>query len=196
MTSRIHPTITMLRGGVLAAAIAACAACGGTDDGSPTATAANAPAATSAGGAAQPTTTVDPRDAALEFAQCMRENGVDMPDPDPNGQILIGGDTNTDPAVQAAAEEACRSMLDGMTSAGGGPSDFPARDTLLAFAKCMRGEGIDFPDPDFSGGNGQVVIGAPGGPSFDPTDPAFQAASQKCEQEAGMQVPGGASHGG
>src|SRR4029079_11495076 len=54
---------------------------------------------------------------ALAFAQCMREHGVDMPDPrfDADGRvsIMIGGpDTpRIDPDVMQAAQEACGGMM-------------------------------------------------------------------------------------
>src|SRR4051812_42445915 len=34
---------------------------------------------------------MDPRDAMLKFAQCMREHGVDVPDPGPDGGIRVDG---------------------------------------------------------------------------------------------------------
>src|SRR5690348_3529272 len=47
------------------------------------------------GGDGETSTTVDPEDAFLAFAQCMRDHGVDMPDPqvDDNGRgvIQVGG---------------------------------------------------------------------------------------------------------
>lgn len=46
----------------------------------------------------------------LQWAQCMRDNGVDMPDPDPNkGGFLLGGGNISpdDPAFQKAME-ACQ----------------------------------------------------------------------------------------
>jgi hypothetical protein len=35
----------------------------------------------SAGASGEPTASQDPRDAFLAYARCMRENGIDMPDP-------------------------------------------------------------------------------------------------------------------
>jgi hypothetical protein len=65
------------------------------------------------------------RDAALKFAQCMRRNGVDVPDPQPGeGGISIGKDSGgsgpridpSSPAFQRA-QKACASYLP-----GGGPA--------------------------------------------------------------------------
>ena len=52
------------------------------------------------------------------------------------------------------------------------------RDAFLAFAKCMRAEGIDFPDPQ-SGENGLVRIGP--GPGNEQAPPAkMRKADEKC----------------
>jgi hypothetical protein len=51
----------------------------------------------------------------LEFARCMRENGVpDYPDPDPNSGVRIMRDPN-DPKVQAALES-CKAILQDLQS--------------------------------------------------------------------------------
>lgn len=51
----------------------------------------------------------------LEFARCMRENGVaDYPDPDPNAGLRITLDPN-DPKVQAALES-CKAILQDLQS--------------------------------------------------------------------------------
>jgi hypothetical protein len=54
----------------------------------------------------------------LEFARCMRENGVpDYPDPDPNSGVRISLDPN-DPKAQAALES-CKAVLQDLQ---GGPA--------------------------------------------------------------------------
>jgi hypothetical protein len=45
-----------------------------------------------------------------QYARCMRENGVDMPDPDPDGTLTGGAG---DSAKMAAADEVCQSKLPG-----------------------------------------------------------------------------------
>jgi hypothetical protein len=51
----------------------------------------------------------------LEFARCMRENGVpDYPDPDPNSGVRIQRDPN-DPKAQAALES-CKAILQDLQS--------------------------------------------------------------------------------
>jgi hypothetical protein len=61
-------------------------------------------------------------DAFLEYAQCMRDHGIDFPDPEFNGDGAVairGGGDPDDPEFQAA-EEACRTLLeDALPRAGG-----------------------------------------------------------------------------
>jgi hypothetical protein len=70
-------------------------------------------------------------DRMLEFASCMREHGIDMPDPNANGGIMIernddgsvsSGDDTLDPgsAEFQEAQEACQPIL-GDDLPGGGP---------------------------------------------------------------------------
>jgi len=126
-------------------------------------------------------------DAALEYAACMRDNGVDMSDPDSSGMIRLDGETQADPDW-ARASAACEEILAAAApqgASGGLPEE--AKESLLAFTACMREHGVDMPDPDFSGGDGMVQLGGEG---FDPTEPAVQEARRTCEQEAGLPVPG------
>lgn len=87
-------------------------------------------------------------DAQLKFAQCMRQNGVDMPDPQP-GQPLRVPD-NADPSKLETASKKCQPIL----QQGGGqinPQDPKWRDAMTKFAKCMRQHGVQMSDPDSSG---------------------------------------------
>jgi len=62
-------------------------------------------------------TAQDPGDAEvmLEFARCMRENGIaDYPDPDPNAGVRLTLDPN-DPKAQAALES-CKTILEDLQS--------------------------------------------------------------------------------
>jgi hypothetical protein len=116
----------------------------------------------------------DNEDELLDWVECMRDEGIDIPDPtrDENGDLVIegpgirlgGGDGTTfndeadddegpafDPEEMDAAMETC-----GEPPALG-PNDLSEEDrqaqeeAALEFAECMRDEGIeDFPDPDFS----------------------------------------------
>lgn len=142
-------------------------------------------------------------DAILAFAACMRENGIeDFEDPDVsadgNVQFRFGGGgaaSDVDRETVQAARELCSEYLDGLAfGPGGGDFDETERqDQLLAFAECMRAEGIDMDDPDLSGGPG-------GGGLFgdvDLSDPDAQAALEVCQAEFGgqLRVPGAGGGG-
>jgi hypothetical protein len=109
----------------------------------------------------------DLEEALLDWAACMRENGVDIPDPqvDGDGRIMIGGPppggddddsdsgASTDPPDREAMDQAREECGDPPRPAG----SFSEQDReemqehALKLAECMRDEGIeDFPDPDFS----------------------------------------------
>ena len=152
-------------------------------------------------GSARPTATTtagdsgDPRQAALQFAKCMREHGIDMPDPkfNANGGISItahagGNGPKPDDPKFKAAERACQKFMP-----KGGQTRRPNPQQLqraLRFARCMRQHGIDVPDP---GADGGIQIRRSG-----PDDPRFKAAQQACQQYApdggkGQTVTGGGS---
>ncbi len=61
-------------------------------------------------------------------------------------------------------------------------------DQLLKFAQCMRDKGVDFPDPQFSGGGVMVQVGGGESGAIDPMSEAFKAAQEAC----GKDLPGGA----
>ncbi|SRR6266498_1032354 len=139
----------------------------------------------SLGGSGQPTSTTsansskDFKQAALAFAKCMRQHGIDMPDPQVSGNaIMQKGPTGVkpdDPKFKAA-QQACNKLLPN----GGQPSkpNPQEQQQMLKFARCMRQHGIDMPDP---GPNGGIEIN--GGPStVKPDDPKFKAAQQACQQ--------------
>ncbi len=153
------------------------------------------------------TKNADAEKAGLEFAKCMREHGVDMPDPRTGGPgeggfIMVGPSdsataTEGEPVAGAgvpeefrAADEACRHLLDDLIQDGGPPMDAEAQDRALKFAKCMREHGVDMPDPDFSGGGGgfSIQIGGDGEGGIDPGSQTFQDAQKAC---GGMFGPGG-----
>jgi hypothetical protein len=66
----------------------------------------------------------DPQQAALAFAECMREHGIDMPDPqfDESGRVTqrIDADSGVDPGDPdfEAAQEACADELPGRPGQG------------------------------------------------------------------------------
>ncbi|MEN8040090.1 MAG: hypothetical protein ABFR95_01175 [Actinomycetota bacterium] len=125
-------------------------------------------------------------DAVLAFTACLRDEGLEIGDPDidEEGNLVapnmhaIAGETLDIPAVHAAFD-ACRGFLDNVAF-GMSSEDLTGReDELLAFAVCMRENGYDMPDPDFSG-DGHSGAG-PFGDAIDTDDPDFQTAAESCE---------------
>jgi hypothetical protein len=119
--------------------LAACGADGG-DDG----------VASAAGGggtaSASPSQSLDPEEARLKFAQCMRQHGIDMPDPDGSGKVTIKGRPGDEGKMQAAMK-ACQHFQQQAGGRLGNPNDPKVRDQMLKFAQCMRQHGINVPDP-------------------------------------------------
>lgn len=113
----------------------------------------------------------------LEWVQCMREQGIDLPDPsvDGEGDVVLGGgpqvvingsaasgstssasategDTPPDPPDREEFEKA-RETCGDPPRAGGSFSEEDRQafqDAALKMAQCMRDQGVDFPDPVFS----------------------------------------------
>lgn len=112
---------------------------------------------------------------ALAFTECMRENGVDMPDPDPGGGIVMQRSDSLNLEDVQRAREACNHLApEGLR---GGQMDPETLDQLREFTQCMRDNGIDMPDPDPDGGAFRVG----GEDGVDPSSPEFEAAMEACE---------------
>jgi hypothetical protein len=137
-------------------------------------------------------TDAEREDAMLEFTECMRDHGVDMPDPqtggDGQGPVVMrreAGSAADEEAFQEA-QDACDSIME--DAFGDRPRIDPEeqaemQDNALAYAKCMREHGIDFPDPEFSeGGMGMRL-----GDGIDPEDPDFIEAEEECEPLLGFE---------
>ena len=178
---------------VLALAVLA-AACGGSSgaEGEGVASAGSSPSGRKAGDSS-----ADPQQAALEFARCMRDNGIDMPDPQvgESGMVMIGPGPGGDepsaeqrpPAGFEEAHKACAHLLKDMVQDGGAKPDPKEQDRALKFARCMREHGVDMPDPDFSGGGGGFSIRV-GEDGIDPNSETFKEAQKAC---GGLFGPGG-----
>jgi hypothetical protein len=146
-------------------------ACGNGDDGDGVATAGGSK------GTNGEAKEVDDDEARQQFAECMRENGVEMSDPDPDqpGRIEIRERAGDRDKVEKAMDK-CRKLLP-----NGGEFKPSAKDleALQKMAECMRDNGVpEFPDPDPNGGGIRVQKGS----GMDPDDPKFQAAQEKCRE--------------
>jgi hypothetical protein len=148
-----------------------------------------------------PDTTVstDPNEAALQFAKCMREHGIDMPDPqvsdDGGVMVQIGGPggeegTGPDPKEMDAANKDCEHFMKDATTGFDPPSEEDMKkmqEQALEFSQCMRDHGIDMPDPTFGtdGGGFSVSVGSPEGgaddaPAIDFNSDEFKEANEAC----------------
>jgi hypothetical protein len=131
---------------------------------------------------ASPTPSVDPAEQGRKFAQCMRDHGVDMPDPetDGNGRMSLRLDAKGGKGEVDKAMEACKSLSP--FGEKGREISPEQQEQVLAFVQCMRDNGVDMPDPDFSAGG--VTIGKPGGKNS-PDGPTFRKASEACRDKLG-----------
>ena len=203
MTLLLRPMLALA---LLAMVLAACSGAAATPSGvatldDPAATA--APSGSAAPGASGgPSASIDPEAAMLAFARCMREHGVDMPDPviGANGgtSVTIGGNGSKplDPKVMQAANEACKDLMPKTFGPGGGELTPEQKDAMLDFAKCMRDHGVDVADTDFSGGGFSIQIDGSGKSGPSPDDPTFKAADEACRSIMDKAMPGFGTSGG
>jgi hypothetical protein len=177
---------------VLALALAV-AACGGGDNGDGVASLGDKVTSTTSPGGGK-----DSKQQMLAYARCMRQHGIDMPDPkfDAAGRAAMQMPSGVGPDGPKfkAAEQACQQYLPG----GGEPEkpDPQTQQQMLAYARCMRQHGINIPDPKPGEG-----IGVDGSKGVNPEDPKFKAADQACQLymprggggrvDSGRQAPGG-----
>lgn len=159
----------------LASTATGCARPGGGDGvasagGTPTAS------ASSAAGNSRPDPVKD-QENFLKYAQCMRDHGVDMPDPKMDGGgISMMIPDGTDKMKVDAANTECKKLLPN----GGEPmkADPGMQEKMRKFAQCMREHGVpDFPDPSEDGG-----IRLDGSSGLDPQSETFKNAENACKE--------------
>ncbi|MFJ5632672.1 hypothetical protein ACIQF5_08475 [Streptomyces goshikiensis] len=111
-------------------------------------------------------------DKALKTRKCLREHGIEAPDPepgqDPRGMVLGSG--GEDPEALKKAFDAC-----GLKGPGSGEIPQADKDKALKWAKCMRDNGVNIPDPTFDG-SAMSATQIPEG-----QEKAFEEAQKKCE---------------
>jgi hypothetical protein len=168
----------------LALAVAACGGGGGKSNGVASLGDGKATATTSPGGSS------DPKQGALAFGRCMRQHGIDMADPeiDADGGVAmhLPPGVGPDSPKLKAAEQACNQYL---PNGGQPPKVSPQQQQLVAYASCMRQQGINIADPKPGGG-----IHIDGSKGVDPGAPKFKAADQACKHhlpDPGKQPSGG-----
>jgi hypothetical protein len=137
--------------------------------------------------AASHNSTATPREKAVKFAECMRENGYpDFPDPKASGEFPTFG-ISVSPAVWTKALGACKELQPpGSFSAHLSPKQLSG---ALKFAQCIRANGVkDFPDPV----KGEPLVDTTKIPSTDRPGglSILNAAMRKCRQ-FGPEAAGG-----
>jgi hypothetical protein len=182
--SRSHNIIRVLAAALLAAGALAVAACGGDDSSGGNSSGGNSSGGASSAGDRESKA----RDAQLKYARCMRENGVDMPDPTfdaGGGTLQTGPGEEVPPAKLREAEQACEKYLEEIEPPKlSEEQQQEMRDAALAQARCMREQGIEnFPDPTF-GKDGGAEIRIEKGSGIDPSDPDFKQAEEACRDKA------------
>lgn len=129
-----------------------------------------------AGGASAAAPTPSASADLTAFTKCMRDNGVEISDPDPNtGRPDMSGAQMDSPKFQEAMQK-CRDKL----PSGGqrGSLDQAQQEQLRVFAQCMRDHGVDMADPDPNGG-----FGLGGGATIDRNNPTVQKALEACQDK-------------
>jgi hypothetical protein len=216
----------------LAGLVLLAAACGGGG-------AATAKAADSSTTVTPSSSSVGQQQTMSDYLQCLKDHGITVPT-DANGNPTFGprgangangssgADTSTPPDSSGTppssfdrngfqqARQACGTppgRAGGAGGTGGAPADpQAAQQAALLFAACLRAQGLNVPDPDFStttttpptsagtangnGGGFRRGGGAIGAimRNLDQNDPTVQAALQKCQADfPGRNGQGGAT---
>lgn len=152
------------------------AACGSSDDDE-----AGAGSGTSAGTASANTADAGDRDTArLRLQECLREQGIDLPDTlgGPGGG---GGAPPADldrDAIQEALEGPCEDLAQGAFGDISEEDQQEFQDQLQEFRQCMQEQGVEV--PDFRPGQGAP----PAADGLDPDDPDVRDAMEQCQDAA------------
>ena len=166
--------VRLLAAAALATAVLTVAACGG-----------GTPLSGGTGSTKGPS--AEMRTALLDFARCMRQHGVDMPDPTfSDGGARVeqrSGPGKLTPEQQKSAEQACKKYREKIKPPAMSDADKEKfKQEALARSRCMREHGIDMPDPTFNAdGGAELKIKKESG--IRPDDPKFRAAQRACMPE-------------
>ncbi|MCA1654947.1 MAG: hypothetical protein LC635_00425 [Pseudonocardiaceae bacterium] len=138
----------------------------------------------------------DVAEAATDFARCMREHGIEVSDPTfgedglPRFEQQPGAVRAAEGADFEEVRRTCAEPLNEAMAAAGIEANKPDdTSTLLPFARCMREQGIEFPDP-VSGEPLEIPKSALDGPTW---EPAAQACEDTVPEEWReiLEAPGG-----
>src|SRR5262245_14744855 len=166
------------------------AACGGGDDSSGVASLNNGGQTTTNGSSESgEVSPKERRQAELEYAKCMREHGIDFPDP-VDGQFNLKSKRGDQRKLEEA-QKACQGILRDVAPKLSEEQQAELREAAVDFAKCMREHGVDMPDPTFPAGGGMLMrmpLGAD-------DDPAVEKARKACQPILDAAEPPGGLRG-
>lgn len=123
--------------------------------------------------------------AAFDVVACMRDEGVDVPDPqfDAAGRFVVPTNINlADPKLRPALQKCSPLLAVAFPDVSNLDPDYLARvqDSLQNYADCMRTQGVeDFPNPQFVGG--LPTLDLLGKIPFDDSD--FREADAACRPQ-------------
>jgi hypothetical protein len=139
----------------------------------------NGSAAPSRSGAGQ---RLSGKERQFRYAQCMRDHGVQMSDPQIQGDdVTFEIEDEPDQATMRKANQACNQLKNG--GDGGGPPPADKMEAARQMAKCMRDHGVErFPDPD-ANGDSRLTESIT-------DDPRFRQAKKTCDALAARNRPG------
>lgn len=182
-----RPALAALSALAVALAVAACTAK------TPSSALPEATDGTDAATTPSATASLDPEDAMLQWARCMREHGVNVPDP-VDGKVTVDGEGLSEEQMKAA-ESACAKWQEmAKPQDDGRELSEEEKQAFLDQAQCMRDRGWDVSDPEFDGGRvtqhyrrSPDGAATPGEPK--PGDPQFEKDLQECADQAGIEPP-------
>ncbi len=119
----------------------------------------------------------------VKLTQCLRDNGVDVPDNPGAGGGAGAGDIDRD-KIQAAMEGPCKDLQQGAFGNIAGGDRQEMQDAFQKFSQCMRDEGVDV--PELGSGDGPPA----GGNRLNQDDPDVKAAMEQCQDELPQGGPG------
>ncbi|MBC6457923.1 hypothetical protein [Actinomadura sp. HBU206391] len=133
-----------------------------------------------------PTATLNAQDQMVKFAQCLRQQGLDVPDPQPGatGITIDEGDDRSrfDAAMRACRQYSPKKDID--------PNDPAVHDRGVKMAECLRRQGLNVPDPQ----PGRPLEISGNGETDD--EVRIQRAQGVCRKELNAAAPTPAGSGG
>lgn len=155
-----------------------------------------------------PAAELDTDEAMLALADCLRDQGFEVQDPEIDEDGFPRIRTMFQPLMESGeigreemrtAMDACSVYSDAIRTQFGETDRSDIEDQIYEYASCMRDNGFEMADPDFSTepgeGQGQGQGGGPFG-GLDRDDPEFQAAHEVCQDLFVGGGPGGGPGGG